>query len=74
MAEIFSTPDDSGPILMSDVHAMDVRFHDKQVAAHGEIALVLFVLVLLVIFAGPRLWRRATAALAKPVRMTDPKA
>jgi hypothetical protein len=71
MAEVFSTPDDPGPILMSDVRAMDVRFHDKQ-AGNAEIALALFVLVLILIFAGPRLWRRARAHLAGPAQMPDP--
>jgi len=71
MVEIFSTPDDSGPPLASEVRAMDARFHDKQVA-NAEIALALFVAVLLVVFGAPALWRRARAHLRAPVRMPDP--
>lgn len=71
MVEIFSTPDDFGPPLASEGVAADARFHDKQIA-HAEIALALFVAVMVVIFGVPVLWRRARAHLRAPMRMPDP--
>lgn len=45
--------------------------HQHQLLVNAAAGLALFALVLVVIVAGPRLWRRARAHLAGPVRMPD---
>lgn len=60
MAEIFSTPDDGGPLKLSDFQAIDAVRHQRDVA-NAEVAFVIFVAIMLLIFAGPRLWRRLRA-------------
>lgn len=47
--------------------------HQQELLMKVAIAIAVVALVVAAVWYGPRLWRRATAALAGPVRMPDPE-